>query len=104
MVFTRHGRMKSYMRLYVIMITLLAISAPARADTVYLENGDRISGIVLYTSNSGILHFRTSFNQDIQLPKSTIKSIDYDNVPAVYKTVLIGYDEPDTKNVSVAST
>jgi len=96
--------MKSYMRLYVTIILLLAISAPARADTVYLKNGDRISGIVLYTSNSGTLHFRTSFNQDIQLPKSTIKSIDYDNVPVVYQTVLIGYNEPGTKNISVAST
>jgi len=102
MTLTKHRwRMRFYIRLCTVITILLAVSAPTYADTVLLKNGDRISGHVISTSNSDILHFRTSFNQDIQLPKSTIKALYYDNKRITYQPTLIGYDAPGIKNANI---
>lgn len=88
------------MKLYIypcVTFILLTASVQAKADTIYLQNGDRISGHVLDTSNDETLHFRTSFDQDITLPRSKVKNIEFTNAetkpqPAV--PVMRAVEEP----------
>ncbi len=88
------------MKLYIypcVTFILLTASVQAKADMIYLQNGDRISGHVLDTSNDEILHFRTSFEQDIILPRSKVKNIEFTNAetkPQPAAPVVRAVEEP----------
>lgn len=61
----------------VTLIALAGASMPARADTITLHNGDRLTGRILHMS-PGTLTFETTWAGELKIPRYELRSIETD--------------------------
>jgi putative salt-induced outer membrane protein YdiY len=112
--------MRSEVRLAVVIISLIVLSLayPARADEVYLKNGDLISGEI-ETSEDGLLVVKTAYAKQIKvkweevacvssdkevtlLLKSNEKIVGRAKCPALGSIQIIDQETGETKDFSLA--
>ncbi|MCO5107420.1 MAG: DUF481 domain-containing protein [Burkholderiaceae bacterium] len=67
-----------------IPVACALLAAPARADTVTLHNGDRLTGRVLHLSPS-TLTFETTWAGELRIPRYEVRSIETDKPVGVLR-------------------
>lgn len=89
-------RIRSLGRVVTLALALSAFMppwAPARADTVILHNGDRLTGRILHMS-PGTLTFETTWAGELKIPRYEVRTIETDKPIAILR-------EPDGRTESV---